>query len=102
MKLYNAIKKDDTSAEELALTGCAIMVIEVILFIIYPIICYWSGWCFGVFAQHFVGEEIIQGFSYLNITIPHDHIPEICGAINVFGWCLRGTNTFVSNNDLKK
>lgn len=100
MNLFNL--KDDTTLEEITKTGCIITIISVIFFILEPIICYWGGWVFGVFAQYLVGEYIVNGFSYLNITIPQDHIPEICGALTTFGWCIRGKKSVISEKDVKK
>ena len=70
-------------------------------FILTPVLFYGVGWFFGVFAQLFVGEYIIEGLSYLNIIIPQDHIPEICGALTVFGRCICSRESVISIKDVK-
>lgn len=94
--------KDDMPPEETAMAGCLIIIIDTIFLMLEPIICYWGGWVFGVFAQHLIGEYIVNGFSYLNIIIQHDHIPEICGVLTVFGWCIRGRKGVIPEKDVTK
>lgn len=72
----------------------------VAVFILTPVLSYGVGWSFGVFAQLFVGEYIIEGLSYLNIIIPQDRIPEICGTLTVFGWCICGRENVISGKDV--
>lgn len=100
MNLFDLM--DDTTLEETATAGCLIIILDTIFFILEPIICYWGGWVFGVFAQHLIGEYIVNGFLYLNITIPQEHIPEICGALTTFGWCIRGRKGVIPEKDMKK
>ena len=61
------------------------IVAMIIVLIFQPLICYWLGYLGGIFATWFVGERLVEGLSYLGLTITTHQIPMITGALAVFG-----------------
>lgn len=59
----------------------------IVIFIIYPLLCYFFGWVTGHILKFFIGNIVINGMNYLfNTTrFTTDMLPTICGTLGVIG-----------------
>ena len=74
-----------------------IIITFIIGILVIPFLIFWLGWIAGWIATWVIGNQLIDGFNSIGISITSDQIPLITGTIAWIG-AIMGTNKLISFN----